>query len=90
MFTNTRSNMTHSFAFVSHMLGLCFNTYVDTVNEEHYKLHRSKASTMVLRNMSVPKTGFNMPIDKCMPVLETNDNEHVPSIIVQALEVTPL
>ena len=38
MFTNAHLYMTDSFAFVSQMLGLYVNTYVDAVDEEDYKL----------------------------------------------------
>jgi hypothetical protein len=76
------------------MLGLCVNTYMDAVDEEDYKFHRTKASTMDLADMSVPRTDFNMPADEGMPPMETDDDEPGPSVnvdaILQALDVTPL
>lgn len=61
------------------MLDLCVNTYVDAIDEEKYKFHRSKASTMDLGDMTIHRTNFNMPF------LETNDDKHVPSVNVAAI-----
>ena len=76
------------------MLGLCVNTYIDDVDEEEYKLHRTKASTMDLGDMSVPRTEFNIPADKGIPVMETDKDEPIPSAnldaIVQLFDITPL
>jgi hypothetical protein len=44
------------FACISQMLGLCINTYANTVDEEEYKQHMIKASTMDLGDISVLKT----------------------------------
>ena len=73
---------------------MCVDTHVDVVDEENYKFHRSKALTMDLGDMSIPRTDFNISVNEGMPILETNDDEFVPSVnvdpIVQALEVAPL
>lgn len=44
---------TDSFVFVSQILRLYVNIYVNTVDEEDYKLLKLKASTMDLGDMSV-------------------------------------
>lgn len=67
MFTNALLYMTASFASVSHMLGLCINTYVDAIVKEEYKVHKSKALTMDMGDMTAPRTDFNMPVDEGMP-----------------------
>ena len=73
---------------------MCVNTYVDAVDEEEYKLHRVKASTMDLGDMSVPRTEFSMLAEEGMPDMETDDNEPVSSAnlkaIVQPYDITPL
>ena len=76
------------------MLGLCINTYVDAVDEEEYKIHRIKAFTMDLGDMSVPRADFRMPANEGVPAVEMDDDEPVPSAnldaIVQLFDVTPL
>ena len=76
------------------MLGLVVNSYVDAVDEEEFQVHRAKASTMDLGDMSLPRTDLNMPVDEGIPGMETDDDEPVPSAnleaIVRSFDVTPL
>src|SRR6202048_5170293 len=77
-----------TYLVVPQMLGLVVNSYVDAVDEEEFQVHRAKASTMDLGDMSLPRTDLNMP------AIETDDDEPVPSAnleaIVRSFDVTPL
>ena len=76
------------------MLGLVVNSYVDAQDEEEYLVHRTKASTMDLDDMCVPREDFSMPVDEGMPGMETDDDEPAPSVdvdaILQSFNITPL
>ena len=79
---------------VLQMLGLVVNSYIDANDEEDFKHHRMKASLMDLADMSVPRANFNLPADEGMNVVDSDDDEPMPSVdldaIVQSLDVTPL
>ena len=54
MLTNAHLYMINPFLYVSQISRLCVNTYVDTIDEEEYKVQRSEASTMDLCDMPAP------------------------------------
>ena len=76
------------------MLGLVVNSYIDANDEEEFKQHREKASLMDLADISVPRADVNMPVDEGVNVLDSDDDEPMPSAnldaIVQSFDVTPL
>ena len=79
---------------VLQMLGLVVNSYIDANDEEDFKQHRAKASLMDLADMSVPRADFNLPAGEGTNLLDSDDDEPMPSMdldaIVQSLDVTPL
>jgi hypothetical protein len=93
MFTNARSYFL-TYLLESQMLGLVVNSFIEAIDEEDFHVHRAKASTMDLEDMSLPRTDINMPVDEGMPAMETDDDEPAPSYNVEAilrsLDVTPL
>ena len=76
------------------MMGLVVNTYVDAVDEEDFKIHRAKASTMDLKDISVPRMDFSMPAEEGIPVHDSEDDEPAPSAnvdaIIQSFDIPPL
>ena len=77
------------------MLGLVVNTYVNSHDMGDFEVHRSKASTMDLADMGVPRMEINVAVDEGMPDMETDDDEEpIPSgnvdAIIQSLDVTPI
>src|ERR1700738_1260546 len=94
MFTNARSYMLTCLQSLLQMLELVVNSYVDAQDEEEYLVHRTKASTMDLDDMCVPREDFNLPVDEGMPGMETDDDEPAPSVdvdaILQSFNITPL
>ena len=81
-------------ALFSQMMGLVVNTFVDAVDEEDFKIHRAKASTMDLRDISVPRMDFSMPAEEGIPVHDSEDDEPAPSAnvdaIIQSFDIPPL
>lgn len=63
-------------------------------DEEEYKVYVSKASMMNLNNLYVLRMEKNMSVEECIPALETNDKEFVPSIhrdlMALAFNIPPL
>lgn len=70
------------------------NSYVDAINEEEYKVHMSKALMMDLGDMTAPRMDINMFVNEGIPILDTDDNEHVPSVnvdgVIQTFDIPPL
>ena len=76
------------------MLGLVVNSYVDAQDEEEYLVHRTKASTMDLDDMCVPREDFSLPVDEGPLGMDTDDDEPAPSVNVDAIlerfDIAPL
>ena len=72
------------------MLGLCVNNCVDAVDEEEFKLHRVKASTMDLNDLSIERAGASIAIEASTQRAESDDDAPNCELLVLAPKRPPL